>query len=740
MKKRAVFLAFLFGLIAGLGFAPQLAAQVALYAQTMDPLAFARVQAILIAAATPPVLVNFPDDWSPYSLLVMVKPPVPQVVPGKRINFAQKLGTYYLRGGRILLVDVPGAGAYPNSADLEVWNSLTRYLWDVPLHDISGALEDSDGRALFFPGVANLGNTDDFKETLLRVLAAQDSLPAQVPAEDFGPAPAVELRSNSLLVGGKPLLLRGISEYDLLQQIPMREHEARLRTYHELGFNMVEAYTQSDIEDKTVRQFLEIARRSGIYVQLQLRWPLDVNEPVQKKALLKFLRFRNHPMFIGWEFSDDMLDAYFPFVQKAVEIFRRYDHRQLATGIFMDARSPEKVGNWEKWTKLMDFPFTYLFPMQKDVATLGQKGDIEGGFKDIDRLTQNARRMWGYVFQEQALQAHMQGGFAERVGLQPWTEHLVPTADQERLMTYRAILSGVKGITYFYPNALDDQGMGRDRRCELGVVWHELALVEDLLAAGQPPVPLRTSDPAVGASQIHTGNESVIVVVKDQPYYNRYVDQAKVEELTVDLDSAAAANAPVYQLGWPHLTHLEPRTENGRRSVRLEPFTLTALLLVTSDRRRAEETQQRIDNDLRLAAGYALDVLADEQAKTAVVAAHLPADLQGSGALLQAGQAALERARRARSVQDMSGAYQEARAGLLPLEEYRSQAIRAATTDADARHAAPEVRVYLNIYFSLPLYAHVTRGGPNVAAGQLRREILESEGQTVWGYIDRVAH
>jgi hypothetical protein len=40
LKKRVVFLALLFGLIARLGFAPQPAAQVALYAQTMDPLAF----------------------------------------------------------------------------------------------------------------------------------------------------------------------------------------------------------------------------------------------------------------------------------------------------------------------------------------------------------------------------------------------------------------------------------------------------------------------------------------------------------------------------------------------------------------------------------------------------------------------------------------------------------------------------------------------------------------------------
>lgn len=158
-------------------------------------------------------------------------------------------------------------------------------------------------------------------------------------------------------------------------------------------------------------------------------------------------------MFIGWEFSDDMLDAYCPFVEQAVRIVRRFDGRQLLTGVFMDARNPQKIQDWQKWKKLMDFPYTYLFPLQKDAATLGVKGDIAGGFKDIDLLARNTRRMWGDVFQEQALQAHMQGVLAEAVGLKPWTEHLIPTADQERLMTYRALLSGVKGITYLSERA-----------------------------------------------------------------------------------------------------------------------------------------------------------------------------------------------------------------------------------------------------------------------------------------------
>lgn len=282
--------------------------------------------------------------------------------------------------------------------------------------------------------------------------------------------------------------------------------------------------------------------------------------------------------------------------------------------------------------------------------------------------------------------------------------------------------------------------MGQNRRSELGIIWHELALVEDLLAAGAPPVALRTSQAAVDASQIHAGSESVIVAVKDKPYYNRYVDEAKVEDLTIDLDSSTPAGGSVYQLGWPRPRHLEVRNQGGRRWVKLEPFSLTALLLVTNDRRRIENVQQRTDKDLPLAAHYAVGVLADEQVKTEIVVNHIPTDLQGSAALFEAAKAALDRARHAFEDQDLANAYMEARSGLLPLQEYRSQSMRAAVKDADGRGASAAARVYLNIYFSLPRYAHVTRGGPDILAGQLRREILERQGRSVRTYIDRVAH
>src|SRR5512140_178986 len=84
------------------------APKVGLYTDTMDAPALARIQALLGEAGVPAQPVTFVDDWTAYNLLVMTTPPVAQPARGTRINFAQKLGTYYLRGGRVLLVGAPG--------------------------------------------------------------------------------------------------------------------------------------------------------------------------------------------------------------------------------------------------------------------------------------------------------------------------------------------------------------------------------------------------------------------------------------------------------------------------------------------------------------------------------------------------------------------------------------------------------------------------------------------------------
>ena len=576
-------------------------ARIALYQPTLDAPGLARVQAFLAGGGQKFNPVTMADDWSPYSLVVLVAPePGPEPAWGKQLPFDQKLAAFYSCGGRVLLVEVPRQG--------RTWDRLVRYFWGVPLESIGGLLEDSDHRALYSPSVEHLGAQAAFNGRLAALLAGSDRLPAAVDAEDFGPAPRIELRDNSLWVDGKPLLLKSTGFYNLRNQIPMREHAERLRAYHELGLNSLSVVAWYDVPDADIKEFLELARQNQLYIQLQVQGPLDTSEPLPKECVLKYLRYRNHPMLITWELCDDMFDVYYPFVKRHAEIIRRYDRRVPITGIFMDLRRPKEVSDWDKWKKLADFPLTYLYPLQKDVNTLGVKGDIQGGLKDIDRLMDNTRQVWGNsTFAEQFIQAHMQNRSAEKVGMKRLSELPIPTAAQQRLLAYRALLTGVKGSIFYFPESLDDQHLGRSRRNELGLVWQETGLVEDILATGQPPVRLATSDRRVDASAIRHDRDVVVVVVKDQPYYNRYVNQLRVGALTIELDPAVPPGATVYQLDWPRPVPLEVRKENGHRSISLRPFSLTALLLATADGGRMAKIQRRMEQNLPLRARYAVE-------------------------------------------------------------------------------------------------------------------------------------
>jgi len=725
----------LFGCGCGVAQTSSPASRVAVFKPTLDRRGQARIQAMLTEASGAPAMLDLRDDWSSYSLLVLVDPPIPAAKHGSELTFSQKLATYYFLGGHVLLVGVPGTGNYPQSGDAEIWDGLTHYFWNIGLHAINSPLEDSDRRATFVPSVESLGDLSQFRQAVQQLLSARDELPTQVPAEDFGPVPHVSLKQNSLWIDDRPQLLKSVGFYDLLETIPMSEHEAALRLFHEVGFNSAVVISHYDVSESHLREFLDLARKNKIYIQLQIQGPVDSDEPLRKEYLLRALRFRNHPALIGWEMCDDTWDVYFPYIQKEVSIVRQYDHRLPITSTALDNRHPEKVQDWAEWKRLEDFPLTYIYPMQRDLATDGHRGELQGGLKDIGLLEANTRKLWGDVFAEQFLQAHMQGGFAEEVGLSSWSEHLLPAADQERLIAYRALLSGVKGLVFFYPQSLEDEGMGRNRRNELGIVWRELAPVQDILASGSRPESVFTSDPTVDASLIRSGNEAVIIAVKDQTHYNRYVDQARVEGLTVQMP-ADLSNCPVYQLDWPQPEKLEARD----RTLAVHPFNLTAVLLWSCNQTRQRDMQATIKNNLPDAARYAVEVLADEDVKTLVVSRHLPRDLQGSPGLLEAAAKSLDDARKAAQANDWATAWQAARVGIGTIQEYRAQAIKAATADADKRGADKLARMYLNIYFSLPNYVYVTRGGATVAPGQLREETLEAEGEPVWGSIDRVSH
>ena len=75
------------------------APRIALFRPTLDLRSQARVQAMLSGISGPPAMLDQSDDWSSYSLLVLVSPLIPAAKHGSELTFSQKLATFYLLAG-----------------------------------------------------------------------------------------------------------------------------------------------------------------------------------------------------------------------------------------------------------------------------------------------------------------------------------------------------------------------------------------------------------------------------------------------------------------------------------------------------------------------------------------------------------------------------------------------------------------------------------------------------------------
>lgn len=179
---------------------------VALFSNTDDAFSFARVESLLTQAGFPARQVGLRDNWESVALRVLVEPAIPPARHGQELTLSQELASHYLLGGRVLVVGLRGSGDFPAGSELETWDRLAHHFWNIGLRDINGTLEETDHRALFVPGASNLGSPAEFKATIERLLGVADALPAVVPAEDFGPAPRVEIHGDSLLIDGKQVV------------------------------------------------------------------------------------------------------------------------------------------------------------------------------------------------------------------------------------------------------------------------------------------------------------------------------------------------------------------------------------------------------------------------------------------------------------------------------------------------------------------------------------------------------
>lgn len=681
-----------------------------LYAGGPDDPGAAQVGAALTAAGVEHDVLPIASDFSSAKLVI-----VPEWVEDERLYFRLKV-LHYL-GGRVILLNLP---------DEYFATGLSRYFWDRPAEALTEPLIVSDdGRA------AHVADVDavDPGGLINDLLAAEIDLPDEVPALDCGPKPSAALRDGALYIDGEPLLWRAMGTYAVRGDTPMARHAANFAHYaRDLNLNGLVVYVNYDVPAEHLRAVLDTAWAEDLRALIWIRGPAVRSyseKPLKDEWVLELMPLRSHPAWLGWEMADDTWGQHLTFLERTSRVIRRYDQQNLVTTTVMDLRRPERLPEeqWELYREVIDYPLTYLYPLQKGRA-FGGTVDIEGGFEDVQRLSQHAREYWGEdVYIQQWCQAHMQGPSYPKVGI-PTRSTYVPSAEQQRLLTYMMLTSGTRGIAYFSTYGLADNRLGMGRRAELGLLWGELKPVEDIIAAGEI-APCETSVPSVEARAFTLDGETVVLAVKHGEEYNRYVHNAVVEDLAITLPLDPPEGARCLRLDGPRPMPVMPFGESG--TFALEEFDVTTALLITSDDDRLAALEAQRAGWAPLAARLAATAAADTGAKMRVVGRRLGplADEEFAQLLVEGGEAFEEVATCLEA-----GTYDEAwrwsRVALRKWRQARAHAIERAEAERARLGLGEEALPLLNIYPALPNFAHEYLGANEPDYAVMHEEIISA--------------
>lgn len=611
-------------------------------------------------------------------------------------------------------------------------DAIALYFWNRRASELGEQLHRSeDGRALYLPAGVALDPNE-----ITSLLRVNVHMPETIPADEPGAKPKQEIRAGRLLIDEQPAFIRMVGIYLFDNHTALGEHEAPLSEYERLGFNALGVSIAHDVDVERLTGLLDAATGHHMRCLMIMHGPRVrglTGNPMKDEWMFRLLRLRNHPALLGYLLCDDTFYRQYDFVERTANIVRRYDRLNLLTTTVMDTRRPERVPKqaWDQLKRICDFPTPYVYPLQKG-ETYGGGEDIKGGLEDVQRLSDNTRAVLGPdVYIMQWSQAHMQTPAYRKVGLHP-KETFLASPEQQRLLAYMILSSGARGIAYFRDAFLRDAGLGVGRRCELGLVHHELKPVETLIAGGdwgRIVEPTARDDGRVEGLEVSAysdGTSIAALLVHHEKDQNRCVRKGETTPVRFTV--------PWRDDGRPQAIRLLPGaaaatvsvTGDRRVEVAVPDFDLAEPILLTSDPRLMQSVLHTLEVTTRLAAELALAVLFDKRVKTELVcekiSQEVPVDLRG---LLDAAATASERARALLEQGELGRSYKASRRAMLLYRRVQAGLIDRAWQYAQETDLPGSAWLKLNIFYSLPVFYEQYKGGRKLKPQELREAYLQ---------------
>lgn len=289
-----------------------------------------------------------------------------------------------------------------------------------------------------------------------------------------------------------------------------------------------------------------------------------------------------------------------------------------------------------------------------------------------------------------------------------------PHPEQIRLLTYIAVASGYRGLTYWSDQFLSDACHGQPRLLEIALLNVEMELLEPLLMAAQEPAVWRpTSDPNVQAAVLTAGKDIVVL-----PVWLGYGAQFVPDHMSLHSLSVTVPRVPDGATAWrvsaagvEELKDVK-KTYEGTR-VELPDFDTTAAIVFTTDmscKGRVHRWQENTRHKFaRTAAYWARQQAFAQYTKTAevhrlILAAGGP-DIADAKKLFADAAKLYEESGKLTDNDQPAEAYVAARRALRPLRVIAREHWKQAVETLDAPNASP----FAVSFYSLPQHWELTR-------------------------------
>jgi hypothetical protein len=279
-----------------------------------------------------------------------------------------------------------------------------------------------------------------------------------------------------------------------------------------------------------------------------------------------------------------------------------------------------------------------------------------------------------------------------------------PLPEQIRLLSYIALAAGYRGLAFWSDEFLADSHQGRDRLLGLALLNQELKLLERiLLEVTEAPEWIDTSNKDIKAAVFRVPKNVLVLPVWIGPGAQYVPGQAAASHVEISIP-AAPTNCTAWEVTPGRITHYPIERDSRGAVVKLENFSLTSALVLTSDMTpkgmlvHLQSTQKEM---APAAADWMYKLAKEELAKIEPIDRELHqagVGLSDGPSLLTKSRKALEQCERLRVNRQHSESYVQAEVALRALRLLMRSHWERAVRDLDTPTASP----YAVSFYTLP--------------------------------------